>query len=192
MGCSSDPLRNLKVASPCPANWDAMYGDDRSRYCGECRLNVYNISGMTRVEAERLIASKEGRLCVRFYRRADGTVLTKDCPVGLAAVRRRVARVASAVAGFVFGILTGTGATLALREAAPDPGGGRTMGTIAVPIPEPPGAFVQGDVAPPPGQFVQGNVAVQGAMVRPVNRQPQPTPPTRAWHPTTARRDSAR
>jgi hypothetical protein len=177
MGCSSDPLRNLKVASPCPASWDAMYGDDRVRYCGECRLNVYNISGMTRVEAERLIASKEGRLCVRFYRRADGTVLTKDCPVGLAAVRRRMARVASAVAGFVFGILTGTGATLALREAAPDPGYGRTMGTIAVPVGHDP-VVVQGDVAP-----TMGAVGVT---------PPRAEPTTRGWHPTTAPRDRAR
>jgi hypothetical protein len=42
-------------------------------------------------EAERLVVEKEGRLCVRFHRRADGTVLTRDCPVGL---RRWLARAA--------------------------------------------------------------------------------------------------
>ena len=41
-------------------------------------------------EAERLIAEREGRLCVRFYQRTDGTVLTADCEVGVR--RRRVRR----------------------------------------------------------------------------------------------------
>jgi hypothetical protein len=35
---------------------------------------------MTRSEAEELIAKTEGRLCVRFFQRKDGTVLTRDCP----------------------------------------------------------------------------------------------------------------
>jgi hypothetical protein len=34
---------------------------------------------MTRAEAEALVAEKEGRLCVRFYRRPDGTMLTRNC-----------------------------------------------------------------------------------------------------------------
>ncbi len=151
MASSRSPLNSLKVASPCPANWDEMYGDDRSRFCGQCQLNVYNISGMTAAEAEQLLASREGRLCVRYYRRKDGTVLTKDCPVGLAALRRRMARVASAVAGLVIGAFAGTGATLALRDSdgAAGPFGGyeRTMGTIALP-PQPAvqGEAVMGDV----------------------------------------------
>lgn len=80
----TDPLKNIRVAAPCPADWNEMYGDERKRFCSECKLNVYNLSGMTRREAERLIVNAEGRLCVRFFRRADGTVLTKNCPVGWA------------------------------------------------------------------------------------------------------------
>ena len=118
-GKTSDPLRNIKVASPCRADWDAMYGTDRVRYCGDCKLNVYNLSGMRRVDAERLIASVEGRLCVRFYRRADGTVLTKDCPVGLAAVRAKLSRVATAVAGLVLGLFTGSAVTMAFDPTPP-------------------------------------------------------------------------
>lgn len=34
--------------------------------------------------------------CTRIYRRQDGTILTQDCPVGLAAIRRRFARIAGA------------------------------------------------------------------------------------------------
>jgi hypothetical protein len=60
-------------------------------------LNVYNLSGMTRFEAESLIAQNEGRLCVRFYRRRDGSIITKDCPVGLRAIQRRVSYLAKAL-----------------------------------------------------------------------------------------------
>ena len=75
-------LATLSVASPCPAPWDAMKGDQRVRFCESCQKNVYNLSAMTTAEAETLLGKVEGRLCVRFYRRTDGTVLTSDCPVG--------------------------------------------------------------------------------------------------------------
>ena len=77
-----NPLNNLKVASPCSQDWDQMVGDNRKRYCGECKLNVFNLSGMSKTEAENLIVNAEGRLCVRFYKRSDGSVITEDCPVG--------------------------------------------------------------------------------------------------------------
>jgi hypothetical protein len=79
-------LDELRVAAPCPADWNEMTGDTRVRFCARCRLNVYDLSAMTRVEAEALVREREGRLCVRFFRRSDGTMLTRDCPVG---VRRR-------------------------------------------------------------------------------------------------------
>jgi hypothetical protein len=66
-----------------------MYGNDRMRFCGDCKLNVYNLSGMTRDEAESLIMNAEGRLCVRFYRRTDGTIITENCPVGWEKVKAR-------------------------------------------------------------------------------------------------------
>jgi hypothetical protein len=74
-----------------------MAGDDRVRFCDLCNLNVYNIAQLTRREAEELIGKTEGRICARLYRRADGTIITKDCPVGLRAIRRRAAKVAGAV-----------------------------------------------------------------------------------------------
>jgi len=84
----TNPLKNIKVASPCSASWEEMKGNDRQRFCGQCELNVYNLSAMTITEAESLILNTEGRLCARFYRRPDGTVITKDCPVGLKAVKK--------------------------------------------------------------------------------------------------------
>ena len=76
------PLDNIKIASPCSANWSQMYGNDRMRFCGDCKLNVYNLSGMTRNEAENLIMNAEGRLCVRFSAsRRDGD--HRELPGGL-------------------------------------------------------------------------------------------------------------
>lgn len=74
-----------------------MTGDDRVRFCDLCNLHVYNLAELTRTEAESLIANSEGRICARLFRRSDGTVITKDCPVGLRALRRRAAKVASVV-----------------------------------------------------------------------------------------------
>ncbi|MBV9211769.1 MAG: carboxypeptidase regulatory-like domain-containing protein, partial [Acidobacteria bacterium] len=99
-----DRIDNLRVASPCPVSWDEMQGDERKRFCEECKLHVYNISEMTRRQAEALIASTEGRLCARLYRRADGTVMTKDCPIGLRALRRRMSKVAGAAVTAIFSL----------------------------------------------------------------------------------------
>jgi hypothetical protein len=74
-----------------------MRGDERVRFCDHCQLNVFNISELSRSEAQSLIASAEGRLCARLFRRADGTILTNDCPVGLRALRMRVTKRATAV-----------------------------------------------------------------------------------------------
>lgn len=92
----TDVLGRLRVASPCGVNWDSMEGDERVRFCRLCSLNVYDFSGMTRAEVEVLVSKTEGRLCGRLTRRADGTVLTRDCPVGLRALRLRATRAAGA------------------------------------------------------------------------------------------------
>jgi len=90
-------LENLRIASPCTASWDKMTGDDRVRFCGDCRKNVYNLSSMTRDQAENLLRENEGGLCVRFYQRKDGTVMTTDCPVGVRKRRRRRIAIAAGV-----------------------------------------------------------------------------------------------
>lgn len=103
----------IQVREPCPEPWDRMTGDDEVRFCGTCRMNVYNLSEMTRQRAETLLAEREGRLCVRFYRRADGTVTTADCaPVRFAALRkaaRRTLGAAAAVFVALLGLVTGLG-----------------------------------------------------------------------------------
>ena len=117
MQTRTNPLDHVKVAAPCPAEWERMTGDDRKRFCHQCSLNVYNLSGMTRREAESLIVNSEGRLCVRYFRRADGTILTSNCPVGLRALKHRVTRVTRAVASAVLTFLAGVGLHFGLRPA---------------------------------------------------------------------------
>jgi TonB family protein len=86
------PLEKIKVAAPCTAEWRWMYGNDRVRFCSQCNLNVYNLSALTREQAQDLIRSTEGRLCVRFYRRKDGSIITQNCPQGLQAIKDKFNR----------------------------------------------------------------------------------------------------
>ena len=96
-------LDQIKIASPCAADWERMQGTDRVRFCGDCKKNVFNLSAMTRRDAEALIKETHGDLCARLYRRVDGTVLTEDCPVGL---RVKIARVQRRVRWAVAGALS--------------------------------------------------------------------------------------
>lgn len=103
----TNPLEKIRIASPCAADWNEMQGDARRRFCGECKLNVYNLSAMTKREAEALLINSEGRLCVRFYRRADGTILTQNCPVGWAKIKQRVSRITAAAFSLAVAFFSG-------------------------------------------------------------------------------------
>jgi len=103
------PLKNVRVASPCPADWDQMLGNDRSRFCGQCNLNVYNLSAMSLAEAENFIARSEGRVCIRYYKRNDGSIITENCPVGLRALRKKMSYVARSIASALLALVSGIG-----------------------------------------------------------------------------------
>lgn len=128
MPVHSSPLDHVRIAAPCSAGWERMTGDERVRFCEQCNLNVYNLSGMSKNEAETLVTSVEGRLCVRFYRRADGTILTKNCPNGLRAVRQRLSRIATGIASAVLGFVTGVGFDSAFAPRAAE----ALMGSVGV------------------------------------------------------------
>jgi hypothetical protein len=88
-------VEDLRIASPCSASWDDMVGDDKQRFCEECGQSVYNASALTRGELEALLGEHAYQLCLRMYRREDGTVMSADCPVGKRRVRlKQVAAVA--------------------------------------------------------------------------------------------------
>lgn len=101
-------LDRVHIASPCPAKWEDMAGDHVTRHCSQCDLDVHNLSAMTREQAESFLREHLGgdRVCGRIFRRSDGTILTKDCPVGLAAVRARARRAAGRVAAAIFAIIS--------------------------------------------------------------------------------------
>lgn len=102
-----NPLNDLKIASPCSADWNEMFGNERKRFCGDCKLNVFNLSGMTSYDAENLLRNSEGRMCVRYFTRSDGTIITADCPVGWAKVRQRLTTSATAAFSLVVSIMSG-------------------------------------------------------------------------------------
>lgn len=97
MTTSLSILDNIRIASPCSAKWETMTGDDRSRFCDSCHKHVYNIAAMPAQDAIALIQEREGNLCARLFRRADGTVLTSDCPIGARAVWRSTRKLVAAM-----------------------------------------------------------------------------------------------
>lgn len=82
------PLEDISIANPCHADWNRMLGDDRVRFCQSCAKNVYNLSAMSHEEAVKFLMQNEGDMCLRLYRRSDGTVITDDCPVVLRSVHQ--------------------------------------------------------------------------------------------------------
>jgi hypothetical protein len=175
----NSPLDYVRVAAPCDANWDSMFGDERVRFCAQCKLNVYNLSDMTKLEAERLIARTDGRLCIRYYMRRDGSILTNNCPVGLRKIKRRLSRVATAIGSTVISFLAGVGVYgLVNRDSSPPfsvagqmvinrtpeliplpPVGKRTLEAISVP----PVVELQGQLRPLP---TLGRVVIKKANQR--------------------------
>jgi hypothetical protein len=101
-------LNAVDVAKPCTEDWSRMRGDERAKHCAKCEKTVYNLSEMTEDEAKALILGRRGDMCVTFYRRADGTLATAQCPTGLFGVqRRRMKRVAAAAAIVAGALFTG-------------------------------------------------------------------------------------
>ena len=99
-------INTLCVATPCSVGWEKMSGDDRVRLCHSCNLNIYNIAEMTKTEIENLITKREDKVCIRLYKRADGTVLTKDCPIGIRAYYKKTARFAGTVLATILGLFS--------------------------------------------------------------------------------------
>src|SRR5689334_5631191 len=147
-------LARIRVATPCQADWSQMTGDERVRHCAQCKKDVFNLSDMTREQAERLIIEKHGDLCARYYQRTDGTILLADCSVGIRQKRKTRVLAAGAAA-----MLAGTGGVagylrLSHHHAMPAPhiDDEPIMGRMAVVQPEPP--------PPPEVEEVRGELEV--------------------------------
>lgn len=177
----SHPLRGVTVASPCQADWNLMQGNEQVRFCGDCQLNVYNLSGMSREAVAALLLNTEGRLCVRFFQRSDGTIMTQDCPIGLRAIhKRKITRLSKVAAVITLVTVMGsfcvghaekarTGATVSVSKQKREPrqilmgkpmiqlpSQEPTMGNVATP---PKNRPVMGEMVAPPPTVMQGGVA---------------------------------
>jgi hypothetical protein len=114
-----DDLRELgvvKTATPCSKSWDSMEGDGPKRFCQDCKLHVYDFAQLTSNEARALLLETEGRLCARIFTRSDGTVLTRDCPVGLARVKRWFVAKATAAAAALLAVVSFGALRLTIRS----------------------------------------------------------------------------
>jgi hypothetical protein len=132
---TTDALDDVQLASPCTADWDHMVGDERVRFCGTCKKNVYNLSALPRDQAEGLLRGPGDELCIRFYRRADGTLMTADCPVGVSRKRRL-----KVLFGAVGGTMLVAAAVAGIREG----GEGRRPGSLPMESPQ----ILVGGIAP--------------------------------------------
>lgn len=74
----SSLMRSARIQSPCSVDWESMSGDDRTRLCGKCDIEVINTLLLSDAEVRQaLLRVQNGeRVCMRFFRRADGTFIT--------------------------------------------------------------------------------------------------------------------
>ncbi len=148
-------LDQIRIASPCHVDWNLMTGDDRTRFCKSCQLSVHNVEGLTQMEAENLLLQSAGgkTVCLRLRRRADGTILTKDCPVGLRIAHRLKMKwvafrlsIFSLLAGMIW---FGSGARAAQS------------------------GFFQGKIAVPDDSFMMGDISLPEVPEKPI-KSPKP------------------
>ncbi len=92
---ATDLLDRIQIKRPCNSDWDSMIGNDEVRFCEHCALTVHDLSQMTRKRARRLVAKSNGRLCVRYTRRPDRSLVTKAVPQKLFRIGRRASRIAA-------------------------------------------------------------------------------------------------
>ena len=153
-----------------------MVGDERVRFCGKCEKNVFNLSSMSREAAEALLRERSAwrkRLCVRYYQRADGTILAADCPVGVSKKRRRKLAIAAVGAG-AMAIAAATGASRARCHTSVTLGGFQQQPTEVGVGNWGPGPDTQAVTAPTPKVVteVAGGLHLPPRSTRPHRRSP--------------------
>lgn len=152
---------DVRIAKPCPKNWNEMTGDDQSRFCSHCEKSVHNLAEMSAGDAEQLLCNTSGRVCIRMVNGPQGSFKTKQ------GWFRRVALAGAATLTLV--PLTACGPTensgmigkvVEPDQTQPDPGykSNATVGeTVAEPSPR------MGDMVPP--DVEQGEVAPENTPI---------------------------
>jgi hypothetical protein len=116
-----DRSARIGIATPCNADWDEMLGDDRTRRCGVCNRDVLDLSAYTLEEVDAFVLSVNEPPCIRLYRRADGTIVTRDCPSSIPKPWVEQALTVAALGGVT--VLVAGAAAVALSPV-------RTMGRV--------------------------------------------------------------
>ncbi|MDQ5936195.1 MAG: hypothetical protein QG574_3531 [Cyanobacteriota bacterium erpe_2018_sw_21hr_WHONDRS-SW48-000092_B_bin.40] len=88
-------IQSYFISSPCSVKWDDMQADQSNisvRFCGDCKLNVHNLSRLSDEEVVVLLDKKAAgeRVCTYFYRKDDGTLVTDNCPKQMKQMRDRL------------------------------------------------------------------------------------------------------
>lgn len=89
-------LEQLSIPNPCANNWEQMVGNDQIRFCTQCNGQVFDLSKMTRKQAEALVTEKQGNLCAKITRHSDGTIQTIDNITNKVSYIQPIAKAASA------------------------------------------------------------------------------------------------
>ena len=151
-----------------------MVGDERVRFCGQCQKHVYNFSAMTPQEIAAVVREKEGRLCARFYRRADGTMLTADCPLGTGRYWRQIKTRLFASAALI-AVAAGTAVAAAGEDSAPQPASRTNRLTVLWVNAKTQVKALFG--VKPQNRFVMGDICVMPPPAAPTNAVPNDSAP---------------
>jgi hypothetical protein len=114
-------VQNYRKARPCSVEWDSLAGTDRFRICNQCNVHIYNFKNVSFEEAAQIVFKREGKSDPCFYRRADGTFLTSDCPAGQSTSQKMIwtaSIVAVCVLIGVYGIFAMSTSTVSSHQPA--------------------------------------------------------------------------
>jgi len=136
---------------------------------------------MAQDDAEALLRERLGNeLCIRFYQRADGTILTQDCPEGVKKKRRK--KLVLAVAGA--GAMAAAAATMFMKTTCTQ--GAVAGGATYAPTPmmgEPsvqpvlPVAPIPETVTPPERPMTMGAAVMMPPTPKAIHPEPKRKPP---------------
>ena len=112
---TQDTQIELEIATPCKASWEKMSGDNRRRFCHECKKHVYNFANFSEIEIANLLKQDGVPMCARLYKRSDGTILTADCPIGVR-IFTRIRLLRFSLASILTTMIAGTGLLLRLER----------------------------------------------------------------------------
>lgn len=122
-------IQSYFISTPCSVSWADMEVDanDRSnistRFCGDCKLNVHNLSSLSDEEVVVLLDKKAAgeRVCTYFYRKDDGTLVTDNCPKQIKQMRNRLQAYAASMLVALCWILASSADAQGLVGAPLDP-----------------------------------------------------------------------